>query len=399
MEDKKRGFGYWVSVLGAPIITGLILLCVYALKGVYPFGEGNVAFYDMAQALIPIYTHTYDVLHGTKNIFWDWYCGGGISMVDTSGNFLFSPFNLFFLFVKREMILESMSFFLMLKVCVCAGSMSFYFRNTYKNTNWYWHVLAGLLYASCGYMIQYHCNIQFLDMVALFPFLIYFTDRLFEEKKTVGYCLSLAMFFILSVYYTYMACIYLILYCFVHSMKLEKKEKKERAALLGSSTLVAGLLSAVISVPTLITLLESYGMRMDSHVFFERHHHKVFMLYGCEFLLAFLIVFAVLKRKEIKNYMAHLLMVVFMVLPIFVEMTNGYWHIGGYVEFPMRYGYMLTFSALCLIGKIVHSYGDTEKEQSKMRKVLYAGYCAGAESMALAEHYFGKLMGHGLIFT
>ena len=169
MENKKRSFCYWISVLGAPVITGFILLCVYALKNVYPFGEGNVAFYDMAQALIPIYTHTYDVFHGTKNIFWDWYCGGGISMVDTSGNFLFSPFNLFFFFVKRDMLLESMSFFLMLKACVCAWTMSFYFRNTYKNTNWYWHVLAGLLYACCGFMIQYHCNIQFLDMVALFP--------------------------------------------------------------------------------------------------------------------------------------------------------------------------------------------------------------------------------------
>ena len=199
--------------MSAPIVVAVILLTVYYIKGIYPFGSGNISYFDMAQSLVPIYYHTYDVLHGSKAVFWDWYSGTGVSMIDTAGNFIFSPFNLFFLFVKRDNILEAMSFFLMLKVCACAGTMSFYFKKTYPELKCVWHILAGVLYSSCGFVVQYYSNIHFLDIVALFPIIIYFTNKLLQEKDIAGYCIFMAMGFVINIYLMFQVSIYLIVYC------------------------------------------------------------------------------------------------------------------------------------------------------------------------------------------
>ena len=171
MKRNSEAIFAWLSFLTAPFLMMGILLICYALKGIYPFGNGNISYYDMAQSFVPIYYHTYDVMHGTKDLFWDWYSGGGISMVDTSGNFIFSPFCILFWFVKREMLLESMSYLLIMKVCGCAFAMSFYTKKTFPKADWYWHVIAGVLYASSGFMVQYYSNIHFLEMVFYFPFL------------------------------------------------------------------------------------------------------------------------------------------------------------------------------------------------------------------------------------
>ena len=152
-REENKNIKFWLSAIGAPIITAIIILIIYMVKGIYPFGTRNISYFDMAQSMTPIYYHTYDVLHGTKNIFWDWYSAGGQSMIDTTGNFILSPFNFFFYFVKRDMLLEAMSFFLLLKVCVSAGTMSFYIRKTYDKIGSIWHVLMGILYASCGFVV------------------------------------------------------------------------------------------------------------------------------------------------------------------------------------------------------------------------------------------------------
>ncbi|MBO4981663.1 MAG: YfhO family protein [Lachnospiraceae bacterium] len=378
---------------------GVVMLLVYCIKGIYPFGSRNISYFDMAQSMVPIYYHTYDVLHGTKALFWDWYSGAGESMIDTTGNFVLSPFNLFFLFVKRDMILESMSFFLLLKVCVCAGTMSFYAKKTFPELAYWWHILMGVLYASCGFLIQYYTNIHFLDIVAVFPLIIYFADRLLQEKKIVGYCILMAMGFIMNIYLMVMVCIYLILYCTGEIRRMEKDVQKERIVLLGCGTLTAACISAVISVPTVIALLQSSRTEISKKIlssylfpiiFNNGYENKMFMLYGCELPIAALIAFLLFRRKEIKKISQTIRLLALMVLPIFFELVNQFWHIGGYVEFPMRFGYMLSFTGLVLMGKVLREEkGENDIGAVKgVIKYLRIPAIAAVPFVALTLYYF-----------
>ncbi|MBQ9518693.1 MAG: YfhO family protein, partial [Firmicutes bacterium] len=155
----------------APLLTALILLLVYAVKHIYPFGGRDIAYYDMNQSFVPLYTRAWDILHGRAHWLYDWYTGSGNAISGITSNFLISPFNLFFLFVKREYILESMSFYLMIKLMFASVAMAFYTKKAH-GLSCAENIAAALIYSFSGYVVQYYTNIQFLDTVAFFPLLM-----------------------------------------------------------------------------------------------------------------------------------------------------------------------------------------------------------------------------------
>ncbi|MBQ4284115.1 MAG: YfhO family protein, partial [Lachnospira sp.] len=367
---------YWISVFGAPVIVGALILLVYAIKGVYPFGGGDIAYYDMGPNTVPVYYNTWDILHGTKALFWDWYSGGGVTTADIVGNHVVSPFNLFFLFVERDMIMESMSLFLMLKVCVAAGFMSMYFRNSYSGTHCFWHVAAGVLYASSGYILQYYSNIHFLDLVAIFPLIMHFTDKLLYKRKCVGFCITMALGFAVNTYFMVAVSIYLIIYSADRVKNMDKNEKKSAIALLGIGAVVAALFSSVMLLPTAVSLLQSQRVSVGQGSEFEYitnaiedefYVHKTFMLFGSEIAIGAVIAFLLVNRKNLRNILSEIYLMVLMIIPIFVEMSNWNWHVSGYVHFPMRFGYMLTFSALLLVGRVLQMR-EQEKDPVSEKK-------------------------------
>lgn len=372
--DKAKRTGKIIFI--APIMTVVCLMFVYAIKGIYPFGTRNIAYYDMAQSMVPLYYHTYDVLHGTKALLFDWYTGGGSGMLDTLGNFVLSPFNLFFLFIKRENILNAMSVFLVIKLAVAAFSMSCYSVKKYGNIDAFWHVIAGMLYASCGFVIQYYTNIHFLDIVALFPLLLWAYEELIYASKTVWYTVLLALLCIINLYLCEMICIYLILYGAILLKQITDKEKKKKAAYrIGFHTFVALLISAVVNIPTMISLTDSVRNVVAQSFDYQSSitkakdlykEQKYFMLYGCEIVFAGVVAGGIGKdRNYIKRIGGKVILLALMLIPIWVEGVNVLWHAGGYVQFPMRFGYMLTFTGLILLEEIIQIHAEYANEFGK----------------------------------
>ena len=146
-----------------------ILFTVYAIKGIYPFGDNTITYADFAQSYVPQFYHYWDVLHGLKAPFFDWYSGMGVSMVSTD---MLSPFNIFLLFIPREAILDSMSFFLALKVTAAAMTMYLFINRVFGKINIGYKLGFAMLYSMSGYVLQYYSNIKWLDIVAVFPLLM-----------------------------------------------------------------------------------------------------------------------------------------------------------------------------------------------------------------------------------
>ena len=73
----------------APFITVLIVLIIYLIKGIYPFGNMTIASGDLGQSSIPMYYYLYDVCSGVKSIFFNYDLGMGSNMY---GGFILSGF-------------------------------------------------------------------------------------------------------------------------------------------------------------------------------------------------------------------------------------------------------------------------------------------------------------------
>lgn len=398
----NKTFKKYKSILISMATVSIILLIVYMLKRVYPFGDRNISYYDMSQLFVPLYYNTYDVLHGTKSLLWNWNSAAGVSMVDSLGNYIISPFSLFFYFVPRSKILESMSFFLMLKISACAGTMSFYSVKSYEKLNTIWHVIIGIMYASCGFLLQYYAVLPFLDIVVLFPLIIYFTDCLLKKGKIVGYTICMALGMVVNLYLAVMVCLYVVLYAAYHIGRMEELKKKQTTLTLGLSTLFSFMLGAVVLIPNIVSWLSSARMTTETNLKIkylldvlinQYFYNKCFMVYGAEIGIAAAIYMFIRNRQVTKKIWPYIRVLIFLLLPIYFEIVNELWHVGGYVEFPMRFGYMISFTALCMLGRCFLEEQELPalKKESRLSRICTLIGIAIIPFLAIAMYGFVQM--------
>ena len=51
------------------ILTFLLFSGVLLIKGIWPFGQNLIDYYDMGQTNAPLYYHIWDFLHGKSPLF------------------------------------------------------------------------------------------------------------------------------------------------------------------------------------------------------------------------------------------------------------------------------------------------------------------------------------------
>ncbi len=364
--------------LAAPAVMGIIILIVYALKGIYPFGVRTISYYDMAQSVIPIYYHTFDVLHGDASLFYNWNVSLGTSMGDVFGNYVLFPTNLFFLFVQRENILNAMSIFLILKVALAAFFMSVYSFS--KSKNKLLSVSCSLLYSACGFIIQYYTSIYFLDVVLIFPLLMYAYDLLIEKNRKILYIVCLALVYICNPQMLFFVSLYLLLKTGLKICKMNSADRGTVIFRVLICSVCAILCSGISFVPMILQTMKSARYSEDlNHGFFaalqtvfcECQQHKNFMLYGAEFVLPLVVV--IVMKKQWKKYLSNIIMIILLLIPILFEGVNLMWHLGTYQMFPMRFGFILTFECLNLL---LISYEDIREHSFKFgRYATLASIC------------------------
>ena len=361
----------------APLLAGAMLLIIYAIHGVYPFGERSVSYYDMAQQYVPLYYHTWDVLHGLKNAFFDWNAGMGITTSDTAPNFLFFPINLVFLFIKRESILNFMSVFLLIKLMLMAFNMSLYADS--RTGDRIKVVTAAILYTVNGYVLQYYTNLFFLDTVLLFPLLMLALDRLLKEGKKTGYILLFALMCLTNQQLLFMVVLYIIIKTRLIITNEPSVANKKPVSDLLISSLTGLMLSAVVFIPSLLSMFQSQRfangqsdgllVKMMTTVC-DYQPQKEYMLYGGEIGLALVLIILAGKGRLIQKYKTSLIMILLLACPIVFENIDLLWHGGSYTHFPMRFGYMLSFELLNLYVSADEKDGLSERITNKKVRLL-----------------------------
>ncbi len=209
LKHMKEYAGYLL-----PSCVTLVIYCIIlSVKSIYPFGSNTIDYYDMAQQIAAFYYHVYDMLHGTKAYFYDWYSALGTNMaMSTSGCSNLSPFNLFFLFINRSSLLKSLSVFNGLKLMCMSFTMYFYLNKTHEKSPFFFKLAASVGYSFCGFVLVLYITNQWVDIAAMFPLIMYFYDRLIETGRIRGYVITLTITLIASYYLGFMILIFIFLY-------------------------------------------------------------------------------------------------------------------------------------------------------------------------------------------
>lgn len=347
-----------------PVITAVLLLIIYMVKHIYPFGIYTIDYYDMGQQIASFYYHVYDFLHGEKNLFYDQYTALSVNMaMSTSGCSHLSLFNIFFLFVKRDMLLESLSFFLLIKMMLMSFFMYIFLHKKYK-VDFAYEVVFSVIYSFSGYVLMLYMTIQWLDIAALFPLLMYFLHLLIKEGKYTGYIAVLTMSVVACYYLSFMILIYIVLMVGTVVFCDFVFEKKGISRLYGNyhlpklffSTLFSILLSMFILIPQMYQTLLSARFNNESSggiggMYYEivstttpAYTTRWWTLLLSSLSLAIIVYGIVHFRKDIKTLTTVVIVIFIMLSELLVEGVNLFWHFGSYVQYPIRNGFMINFT-------------------------------------------------------
>lgn len=244
------------------LLPVLVLLLYYALRGVYPFGDGTILAGDLGTQYIDLFKYYKETIlydHTAFTYSFEQSLGG--EMLSTWGYYLMSPFNLILLLFPEKLFPVAMWVLVISKVSCSSLTFGYVLQNKFKQSN-IATVFFSLSYCLMSYVTVYMTNILWLDGIIWLPLIVYGIERLVKDKNPFMYILSLAILLISNYYIGYMVCIFSVLYFLYVKYTQEHSGGIKNYKLFfkdvvrfGFASLLAALLGAFILVPTFNALL------------------------------------------------------------------------------------------------------------------------------------------------
>ncbi len=421
---KKKQFPYiWLG----PVITLLLMIFIFAVSGIYPFGSLTSAFSDGINQYVPLLSELSSKIKEGSSLFFSYEMGRGTNFWSQITYYLTSPLNLLALFFKKDHIDHAFALITMIKPFFMALTFGIFLKYTYKKNDLSLAVFS-VLWAMSGFMIASVFITAWLDAVIYFPLVVLGLKRLMDGYSGWLYSLFLGLTILSSFYIGWMVCIFCIIYfvyCFISDDEVvyegvttknesESDDGNEQTVnifavfknsyILSSafrftiSSLLGGLISAIFSIPAIYTLANTakgsivnatfnfsdfWGL-LASHIFPEKNTYATMTSMDCLYcfvgIASVILVVAYFFNKEIsvrtKVGNAFLLMVMW--LSIIFHAIYYIWH--GFSE-PAGYMYRFVFIYSFILLKIAfESYDKINKTPviGIIAGTIFAGICAFA---------------------
>jgi len=340
------------------IVIGLLYMVILAINGLWPFGVTTIDYYDMAQWSDPFYYHNYDQLLGQKSFIFDWYTNLGRVIPGLNEP---SLFDLLFYLVPRDSILECMSFLMLVKIMAAAFFMGLFLKYVNKDLPYYIWLLLSSGYGLCGFVLINYTIPQWIDMAAVVPLILMFSQKALKEGKFIGLSVTVFLIMILDYYFTIQTLMLIFLAGGLYNLILIWEKKKGNEDKLFFSRLVAGIaiglgLSAFSWLPDITFGLSSarFGSGVDEGGIVSTYLNLLksvqpaylsrwFCLLGMALPAALVAkgLFYRIRNKEYHHVLFCLVCIMMVVSQLFVESIHLILHFGSYVDYPMRNGFMI----------------------------------------------------------
>lgn len=260
-KNEKTGFLAFCKInfcyILAFVIPVCILIIIYMMRQIYPFGENMYLRSDCYHQYAPFHMELFDKITNGGNLTYSWDIGLGINFSALYSYYLASPMNWLIGLVSKNHIIEIMSTFIIIKTGLCSLTFSYYISKHFNSKKI--NVAAlGIFYALSSYFAAFSWNLMWLDCLVLLPIIVLGLERLVKQNKCYMYCIALGIAILSNYYIAIMICIYCVLYFFalIYSDDSTKHSKyyiqKFKNFVLYS--LLAGCFAAITILPAYTAL-------------------------------------------------------------------------------------------------------------------------------------------------
>lgn len=250
--SKSRGV-YLISF----IVPLIIMIAIYIMREIYPFGSAVYLKSDMYHQYAPFFSALWEKIRTGKSLQYTWDVGMGTNFLAIFGYYLSSPSNWFIALFPQKHILEIMDFIIALKIALSSFTFTYYICH-HKKERSMMAAVFGMFYALSGFVTAYSWNIMWLDSVVLFPLIILGLERLVYEGKGLLYTVTLGMAILSNYYIAIMICLSLVFYflALIASMPVPERKSEYAKCILRFTlySILSGAFAAVLLFPEMMAL-------------------------------------------------------------------------------------------------------------------------------------------------
>lgn len=262
----------------ALLLPSLIMLILFMIRRIYPFGDRSFLFSDMYHQYMPFFSELLHKVRGGESLNFSFHVGIGSNFLALFVYYLASPLHIFSLLVPESHLIEFMSYLIVLKIGL-AGLTAYYYLwkrgegfgkrqergctgdGCTEEARCFGALLFSCFYALSGFMAAYNYNIMWVDCVVLLPLIVLGLERLVKEGRCGLYCGTLALSIFTNYYLSIMICIFLVLY-FILLLVTERGRLRSIGNFILFS-LLAGGMASILLIPEVCAILKTDFGDMD----------------------------------------------------------------------------------------------------------------------------------------
>lgn len=382
--EKDNRFNTALMHIYAFLFPLFIMLLLFIVRGIYPFGNESFMRTDMYHQYVPFMSEFAYKLHTGSSLFYTNHIGMGTNFLSIYAYYLASPFNFLLIFVPWDYVIEFSSYMVILKIALSSLSFNYYLSKHTKKSSIY-YAFFSMFYALSGFVCAYSWNIMWMDSLILFPLIILAFEKMAKGKGGIQYSIFLALAIMVNYYLAIMICIFLIIYyfaffCEIKRLNLNKFIQISFKFIIYS--ILAASLVAFLLVPQIYALKTTASGELDFpkkvEMYFPiidilvRHLPLVKTHQGLEhypniymgsFVLLFIPLYYKCKNIKLREKIAYTL-VLFMLLSSFsINVFNYIWHGFHYPNsLPARNSFIYIFIILYMCFRVFKNLASIGKK-------------------------------------
>lgn len=367
------------------IIPVVAMILIFIFRGIFPFGKETFLRTDMYHQYAPFFSEFQYKLHHGGSLLYSWDVGLGINFSALFAYYLASPLNWLLLLCTKGLILEFMTYMIVVKIGLAGVAMCWYLRRRFPEQTLGCCLIA-ILYALSGYISAYSWNLMWLDCIILFPLIMLGLERLVRGESAMLYVVALGLSILSNYYISIMTCIFMVIYFIC----LNVLEGIGNARVVGLRVLRFGLYSLIAGGLAAVTLLpEIYALQMtaSSDFNFPQTATQYFTIidmfarqmpfveteqgldhwpniYAGALVFLLLPLYFMNRKIELREKIVNALLLVFFYLSFSVNILNFIWHGFHYPNsLPCRQSFIYIFLILVLCYEAwLHRAASSAKE-------------------------------------
>ena len=204
---NKKNNVYFISFF----LSTFIIILIYALNHIYPFGDKTILTMDMSGQYVNYLMYFKHIITGHGNIFYNFTMNLGSNAYGLFAYYISSPLNFLLPFFNQQNITEGILMLNIIKIGLCALTMSILINKTTKN-NKYNIIIFSIMYALMSYNLVYSQNIMWLDSCIWLPIVILGLNNILNNKSYFLYIFSLVICIISNFYTGYMVGLFTVMW-------------------------------------------------------------------------------------------------------------------------------------------------------------------------------------------